>query len=248
MMFEETPVVVLSHNRLSPLLNLLDRLPDLQGVGMVYVFDNASTYEPLLYELASAQTGFEDTDMNPDIRDRLIVERSLENLGHNGLTPWLEKTFGKTQRFILTDPDVLPAPDCPADLIARLHTLLNRHPQLQKAGPGLVVNDIPDHYPGKLEVQRHERQLLGPFLPDGSRIAAIDTTFALYRNVEAYGSWKAPAARMSEPYMFRHPDWYVDPERLDPEYREYLKLCGPSASYATMLKNWMDARGIKWRD
>ena len=239
----KTPVVILSYNRLGPLRKLLETLETLQGIGSILILDNASTEPELIDWLNQA-----DNDDPEDQYRKVLgfcpkVQFILENLGHTGVKPLLQEMF-KGQRFIFTDPDLVKSPDCPDNLIQRLHQLLNRHPQLQKAGPGLVTSDLPDHYPFKKQVQEHERQLLHQWLPDGSRIAPIDTTFALYRNPEAFGDWRVPAARMSAPYMFRHPDWYVDPHNMTEEYRDYLKRCGKSASYANQLKEWLQKEGI----
>ena len=50
-------------------------------------------------------------------------------------------------------------------------------------------------------------------------------------------------ARASKKYMFRHWDWYIDPNNCPEEYKYYLKTCNNSASYARGFKKNKD----KWK-
>jgi len=133
----------------------------------------------------------------------------------------LLETLSVTGRFILSDPDVVPTEDCPDDAIEVLADALDQYPDRVKAGLGLRIDDLPDHYPRKAEVLAWERQYweteLAPELYD----ANVDTTFALYRPglPFAYG----PSARTGPPYLARHVPWYTDPARIAADEKFYYE-------------------------
>ena len=130
-MAESYPVFVPVRDRLTPLRQLLGWL-ERAGHDDIWLVDNASTYPPLLDFLAS-------TDHH--------VVRLGHNLGHR--SPWLSGAVQRHARnrfFVVTDPDVVPSEECPADAVDRFRDLLDRHDYLHKAGFGLRIDDLPDHY------------------------------------------------------------------------------------------------------
>src|SRR5687768_1841528 len=60
------------------------------------------------------------------------------------------------ERFTVTDCDVVPADDCPADWPAYLSTLLDERPAAVKAGLGLRTSDLPPWFARRDEVQAWE--------------------------------------------------------------------------------------------
>jgi len=121
------------------------------------------------------------------------------------------------ERFIVTDCDVVPDPDCPADWVERLGALLDQQPAARKAGLGLRTDDLPAHFERAAMVREWERQF--QHRDDGGRLHAsaglgtavwadIDTTLAMYRRYEPFAL--GPALRMRAPYVARHLQWYED--------------------------------------
>jgi hypothetical protein len=124
------------------------------------------------------------------------------------------------ERFIVTDCDVVPDEDCPADWPALLGELLDRFPNLAKAGLGLRIDDLPDHFAHKQRVVEWETGVLGGEYAGGrARRGDIDTTLAMYRRFEPFTL--GPALRTVAPYVARHLPWYEDTLYPTPEQAYY---------------------------
>jgi hypothetical protein len=177
------------------------------GYEDVYLLDNASTYPPLL----------EYYEKTPH---RVI--RFEHNLGHlvfwrSGLMEQ-EKVTGK---FVVTDSDVVPIEECPLDAVEYFSEVLDYYPPQDcfKAGFGLKLDDIPDHFRFKDEVIAWESRFWQ--MPIGPRLyqATLGTQFALYRPQSDFA--RVPTVRTGFPYMARHTSWYIDSANLDEEQRFY---------------------------
>jgi hypothetical protein len=191
------------------MVSTIDRLEKFSDIDIVLV-DNESTYEPTVQYLSSTQ-------------HQVIYAR--ENIGH--LSPWRLGLVPKNSRFAVTDPDVRVADDCPDDLFIVLNKVLDKWPNLLKAGVGLRIDNLPNHYFDKNHVIQHESQFwvdrLGEI--DGTTVfsSAIDTTLALYSRVENHSIW--PAARLDYPYVAEHLAWYVDSNNLTEDEIYYRANC-----------------------
>lgn len=155
------PVFVNCRDRVTTLVELVSWL-ERAGCEEIHLLDNDSTYEPLL----------EFYRQTPH-----SVVRLGENYGRLALfeAPGvLARAGGKG--FVYTDPDVVPAPDCPLDALDHLDELLARYPTVSKVGFGLRV-DVPDHYAHKEAVVTWEQQFWQRELEPGAYHAPIDTTF-----------------------------------------------------------------------
>ena len=174
----------------------------LQAAGQtrILVIDNGSTYPPLLeYYRTHARV--------------LELRFAFRNLGPTA--PWVLRLEQLRTRFIVSDPDVVPAPGCPRDLVERLHHMLDYY-QCSKVGPSLRIDNLPDCYAKKREVLRWEKQFWAKPVQGNCFQAAIDTTFALY----AAGSapWpREPHFRLAPPYAIEHVPWYEDSAAAIPE-------------------------------
>jgi predicted O-methyltransferase YrrM len=191
------PIFILCRDRLEPLKELVQFL-ERAGHERIYLVDNDSAYPPLLEYLSASP-------------------HEVVHVGKNAgsLALWeagILRDLGINTRFVLTDPDVIPIPDCPLDAIAYLGEVLDRYPDRLKAGLGLRIDDLPESYKYKNEVLAWESQFwehaLGPRLYD----AAVATTLALYRATES--SDFSPAIRTGYPYLLRHTPWYVDEDSI----------------------------------
>ena len=158
------PVVIISFNQLEYLRRLLDWLVR-TGHENIVILDNASTFEPLI-----------------EFLDR--CEHEVVHAGSNrGQTaPWdTGLVLGFDGPFVVTDPDVLPCRGCPANAVEHFQELLLRHEEFDKAGFGLRLDDIPDHYPHRDTVREWERPFWEREVEPGVYAAHIDTTFSVHR-------------------------------------------------------------------
>lgn len=217
--WRDIPILINSYNRLGCLRRLIDWLRT-AGHRRLYVLDNASTYPPLLEYLRQLEQS-----------GSASVVRLGENLGHLAL--WrgnLLKLLGIATEYVYTDPDVVPAPFCPADAVGFLQRILADEPDVALAGLGLRLDDIPACYPHRSVVLAWEQQFwLRPAAP-GLFLAPIDTTFALYRPGAGHGLAQ-PALRTGWPYLAAHEGWYADPCNGSEEDRFYQRATLPETSH-----------------
>lgn len=213
------PVYIISFNRLSYLESLVNWL-EKSGCQNIHIVDNASTYPPLLDYLA---------------RTKHTVHRMEKNYGHTVLFDAPEfKDIVDNQYFVLSDPDVLPIEECPADFMRFLSGVLERFPKATKAGFGLKFDDLPDHYALKETVVKWESAFYEKAIKGISPAlykAPIDTTFALYRPRKEWKKGFAEAIRTGFPYQARHLPWYKDLNNLTEEDRFYNALDAGSGNW-----------------
>jgi hypothetical protein len=218
------PVFINCRDRVTPLAELVGWL-ERAGHEEIYLLDNDSAYEPLLeyYE-----------------RTPHTVLRLGENIGRFAL--WFapgvfDLTRGRS--FAYTDPDIVPAEDCPPDALERFAELLERYPGVNKVGFGLRIDDLPDHYRHKQAVTTWEGQFWRWRVPGDAFYASIDTTFALYR---PNGHFRpVDALRTAPPYVARHTPWYLDLARL-PKDEAFYQTRGGQAHHWNVdaLPEWLD--------
>ena len=187
------PVVVICRDLLGDLRLLVSWL-ERTGHENVVLLDNASSYPPLRDYL----------DASPH-----RVLRLDRNLGHEA--PWASGLVSALASvpYVVTDPDVLPDDDCPADAVEHFQHLLNRFPAFDQAGFGLHIDDLPVHYPHRDVVVAWEQPFWSREIAHGVFTAHIDTTFAVYRPGTPYKVTEA--LRTGSPYLARHLPWYRDP-------------------------------------
>ncbi|ACT47943.1 glycosyltransferase [Methylotenera mobilis] len=204
---ENVHIFIIVRDRLTCLQSLVDWLAR-AGHKNIILIDNASTYPPLV-EFLSKTT--------------YKVIRSSENLGHTALwkIPELQEVINANW-FVYTDPDVIPDENCPLDAVGNFYNILLNNPNYIKAGFGLRIDDLPDHYHLRDRVIEWEAQFYKKPISTDIYNADIDTTFALYRPGTQYCF--GPALRTMGAYKARHLPWYLDTNNLvDDElyYREH---------------------------
>ena len=205
--FKNVPIVVVCRDRLTPLLELLHWL-DKAGYRRVILVDNGSTYEPLVEFFGTTEAE---------------VVRLDANVGH--IAPWRPEVRARLDPdgpLVVTDCDVVPDESCPPDVVEHLAGLLLRYAGVVKAGLGLRIDDLPDSYPLKSEVQSWESQFWETEIAPGVFRAPVDTTFALCRS-PLDGHLLEPAVRTGPPYVGRHLPWYAETSRPTDEERYYLE-------------------------
>lgn len=178
-------------DRLEPLRRLVEWLERAGGVDITLV-DNDSAYPPLLDWLAESPHR---------------VVRTGRNLGPR--VAWLTglvQQVGLERPYVVTDPDVVPDEACPPDLIRHLEAVLASHPEIDRVGPGLRIDDLPADGEHTAAVLDWESQFWEHEVEPGLFAADIDTTFALYRPGRRVTG--ARAIRTGPPYVARHLPWY----------------------------------------
>lgn len=218
----DIPVIINNRNRYTYLKMLIERL---EGMGFhnIIILDNDSTYPPLL---AYYHT----------IRNIHRVVELKDNVGHLAL--WKSSLWDeiKDQYYIYTDPDVVPAEQCPVDMPAHLLTQLKKYPSIEKIGLGLKIDDLPDHYSNKQQVLDWESKYWKNVIAPGIYNSEVDTTFALYRPFTDGKTWVAPAYRTGEPYVAYHMPWYENSADLGEESTYYSQHSRAGASHWTNKK------------
>jgi glycosyltransferase involved in cell wall biosynthesis len=200
-----TPIYLNVFNNLNRGFKGLIEWLQLSGEENIIIIDNNSTYEPLLeyYETLPYE-----------------IIRSSQNLGHEAF--W-KLGINPTEQFILSDPDVVPDKNCPKDLVRKMIEVSDRY-GTAKVGPGIRIDNLPDHYHLKDLMLRSECRYWDESArtPEGdSFFADIDTTFALYQ--PEWGRWPpAKHVRLDFPYVVEHVPWYL-PSNEYHEEREYYK-------------------------
>lgn len=222
---DQVPVFIPVRDRLTPLLELLDWLT-VAGHEEIWLIDNASSWTPMVEFLASTSHR---------------VVHAGANVGHR--SPWLT---GAVQRhahdraYVVSDPDVIPDEDCPLDATVHLAGLLDTYPEIDKAGLGLRIDDLPDHYPLAKAVRSWEARFWTDEIAPGVFRADVDTTFALYRPMRRRAR-EDRALRTGAPYRARHLPWYSDPNALSEEDRYYRDHADASVS------NWDRSELPRWK-
>ncbi|GAA5108155.1 hypothetical protein GCM10023339_06860 [Alloalcanivorax gelatiniphagus] len=205
------PVMIICRDRLEPLIELVAWLED-EGLTEIHLVDNDSTYEPLVTYLASTKHH---------------VVRLGRNVGHT--SPWLpELEHLRTGPFIVSDCDIVPDPDSHG-AVAHFIELLNRYRSVVKVGFGLHIDDLPDHYARRAEVEAWESQFWQrPLVPD-VYMATLDTTFALHRPGTPYTL--GPALRTGGRFMARHEPWYQDTDAPTQDLAYFLERASSSTTW-----------------
>lgn len=209
-MTTQYPVFITVRDRVTCLAALVQWLES-AGQERIYLLDNDSTYPPLLdYLAASPHT----------------VVRLGANVGHRAA--WesgaIAAVCGDREHFVVTDPDVVPVEECPADALDVFREILDLIPDCSKAGFGLRIDDLPVGFTFRNDVVAWESRFWTNELAPGIYAAPIDTTFALHRPGTPYQL--TGAVRTGMPYVARHLGWYVDsgdPSDEDAYYQAHAR-------------------------
>ena len=215
--WKETPIYVISYNnRFRGFQRLIDWLKT-AGMTCITVIDNHSNWEPLL-EYYRTLT---------DVQMIMLPE----NEGHDVF--WKRGYhLHQHERFIVTDPDVVPAEGCPKDLVLKMHMVADRIPG-SKVGPGLRIDNLPDSYDLKDLMLRSECGYWAESMrtPQGDGFFAdIDTTMALYE--PGAGKWQGVHTRLDFPYVVEHIPWYIPSAEPNKERDFYKATAIPGISHS----------------
>lgn len=198
MNWQDIPIFINNRNHLDIGFRDLVNWLVVSGSRRIEVIDNASTY-PALLSYYHTQCPVK-------------VHRLDQNLGpqafwHTGLN----QEFRDESYYVLTDSDVVPAAECPKNLVERLLDIFRRYgpKQCSKVGPGIRLDNLPDHYARKADVIQHESQFWKTVIETEVYDGAVDTTFGLYRT-RNFIPPGPPQFRLGFPYVIEHRPWYID--------------------------------------
>jgi hypothetical protein len=214
------PVLINNFNRLDLLRLQISWLSSLPTPVSIIIVDNKSDYQPLL--------DFYKTLQGSNIQVVMLGFNSWRK----GLVE-VAKQLKAFDKYVITDPDLLPYPDTPSDLLSHLAQLLDDHSEYNHIGTSLEINDLPQTDLGQ-KVTRHESQFWPPIAERVGKFAfvgPIDTTFAMYRRSSKV-ELIAPSLRTDRPYRLHHSDWYLKPGEFTSEYIHYVETAGMCASWA----------------
>jgi hypothetical protein len=230
----KVPVFIISFNRLHCLQQLVAWLESAELAEPI-IIDNGSSYPPLL-------------EWFEQMRNTIAIRDFKDNYGPYRI--WEQRLFAPHTTpdqpfYVVTDPDVIPIPECPKDAIPRLIDTCNalRSP---KVGLSLRLETIPETLPTGQEIRAWETTLqsqgIGPSGAVGARPlpacygSLLDTTFQVNHRDDVPLSYGSPGIRLAHPYQADHLGWNLDPERLSEEEKFYWETASHRASTIQVLK------------
>ena len=213
------PVIINNRNRLTFLKQLIEWF-EKAGMKNIYILDNDSSYPLLL-------------DYYKTITHKIIYLK--KNIGYTAL--WDSPQFHELKKsyYIYTDPDVFPVENCPIDFVNHLYDILKKHPEVEKVGLGLIIDDLPDHYSSKKQVLELEGKYWRKKITEDLYDADVDTTLALYRPFAEGNAETCKAYRTTGKYMLRHLPWYVNSGDLSEEEIFYRNNVSKTSAYWSNL-------------
>lgn len=203
---DSIPVFLISYNRVSFIKRMIKCLEKI-GMANIIIIDNASSYPPLL-------------DFYKTLSYKVI--RMEKNGGYRVF--WENPVFDEYRKsfYIVSDPDIEPIDECPADFVEKFFDILYKYPMARKVGFSLKIDDLPLNGIFTKSVLKWERKYYKTLIKiDQIYYADIDTTFALYLPDELVLSGFREAFRTAYPYQARHIPWYITSNDVTEEDRYY---------------------------
>lgn len=204
------PIYLISFNRLSFLKQSVEWLKK-YGYTNINIIDNNSDYPPLLAYLSTCGCN---------------VIRMKKNYGYEVLYKHPRFFFIRNFTFfVLSDPDLTPVSECPANFVEIFFETMCKYPQFPKVGFSLKIDDLPDEYYLKDEVLKWESRFYKNIIEKNGLTlydSKIDTTFALNAPLIFRSRLrKFSGIRTGFPYQMRHLPWYGEKPSEELDY--YLK-------------------------
>ena len=221
--YKSWPIFINSRDRVNCLKDLVEWL-DSRGYSNIIILDNDSTYPELL-------SYYETLDNKVNVS----VIYLKQNMGHKAI--WssriLEKMDIRTP-YVYTDSDVIPDKKCPENIVEILFYVLKKYHYLYKVGLSIKISDS---YVSEDVKKEQARFSIIPIEKD-IYMAAVDTTFALYRNYRSYSIFNTESMRVKiEDGELIHRPWYYDENNLPADELYYIEHANSSSTFATAFKN-----------
>jgi glycosyltransferase involved in cell wall biosynthesis len=200
-------VVINNRNRLTTTKKMVEDLLE-RNTQKIWIIDNDSTYAPLL-----------------EWYDTVPAEVSI--LRHHNAGHWALFNLGIVDKIsedwcFYSDSDIALNPLMPVDYQAQMLDLALRY-DIKKIGIALEINDIPDSYPLKEQVQRNESGWWRDEVEKHVYRADTDTTFCLIKKIDQFAS-----LRIAGNFTGKHVPWYTDFSNIDHEEQYYISHTNPS--------------------
>lgn len=213
------PIIIINFNQLYCLQKLLSFLTE-NNFQNIVIIDNASTYEPLL-------------DFYKSISHKVKLHLLSENYGHRVF--WkrkdLQMLYG-SGFYVITDADVVPMDDCPADFLLHFKNILLANKKLSKVGFSLDLKSIPECNLNREMIVKWESKFWNDCHDNVGYDAPIDTTFALYRPLNQFDINRFHSAiRTKPPYVAKHFGWLIDSQNPTLEQKFYQQTSNDSFSW-----------------
>ena len=207
--WQDVPIFINARDRVGVMKKLIDWLLD-AGYRNLIILDNDSTYKKLLKYYK---------ELEKDSRVKIVFLK--RNFGYKAI--WESKileTLKISTPYVYTDPDVVPAENCPKDFVKKLYKLLDDNHEIRKVGLGLIYDDVT--FFGKEETfKREQNYCKGGDIGDNISYAQVDTTFALYANLRSYNL--RFSLRTYGDFVARHLPWYFDYDNLPEDEKYYME-------------------------
>jgi hypothetical protein len=179
----------------------------------VIIFDQASTYSPLLDYYKSCG---------------VTVVYSNTNGGPNSIWGETLRPYFNNNHYIITDSDC-DYTDVPSDWLDVMLNVLEDH-EVNKVGFSLYINDLPNNKLSEDIVSWESKYWIDK--NQHGWIADLDSTFSLYRYNTGFSY---NAIRLDYPYTIKHVPWYL--ESLDDEWRYYIDNVTGMSTWGCKLRN-----------
>jgi hypothetical protein len=197
----DIPIVIIAYNNYTFIKGFICQIKHLTN--KIIIFDNASTYPPLLDYYC---------DLEKEDKDKYEIRRFKENHGHNVCYKFIDTL---PDVFCMSDPDLLLNPKMPTNVTEHLLAISQK---FESGKVGLAL-DISDHHLFSKEnglaelVYKIESQYYSPekkILEDPYElyVAGIDTTFCLINKKYDTSMNHYKNIRVAGVFTAKHLPWY----------------------------------------
>lgn len=127
----------------------------------------------------------------------------------------------------------------PRRFYGKIHSFTQKYPKALKVGFSICIDDLPDCYINKEQVQKWESQFWKKEIEPNIFKAPIDTTFAVYKPyfkgeiIDFFHLY----LRTGFPYSVKHLPWYIDSANPSEEERYYINHLQTSTHWSEQNKN-----------
>lgn len=126
----------------------------------------------------------------------------------------------------------------PRRFYGKIHSFTQKYPKALKVGFSICIDDLPDCYINKEQVQKWESQFWKKEIEPNIFKAPIDTTFAVYKPyfkgeiIDTQHLY----LRTGFPYSVKHLPWYIDNNNLSEEEKYYIAHLKTSTHWSEQNK------------
>ena len=225
---------IISFNRLEVLKESMSHFKRIFAATNIYIIDKGSDYQPLIeYYKELHQDG-----THVILSDPMIGGPDGPG-GLNDLHKEIDKYKNKFDYYAVTDPDIA-LEGCDEDILTVYANFLELYPDIDIVGPMLKIDDIPEGYPAREWCYRRHVDQFWSKKPEKIAFnnkdiyfqkAKIDSTFGLLRSTKSF-TRLLDGIRVYNPYEAKHLDWYIIPDDMTPDQKNYMDKSNK------LISNW----------